>query len=41
MANSTKKYTFSECACDARYMPTLQNSVIITHESPRLTTINY
>ena len=41
MTDITKYKLFSECACDAWYMPTFQESVVITHESPRLTTIIY
>ena len=38
---STRLKLFSECACDAWCMPTLQDSIVIEHESPRLTTISH
>ena len=38
---STNRKVFSECACDAWYIPTLQDSIAIAHESLQLTTISH
>ena len=38
---STSLKLCSEYVCDARYMPTLQDNIVIVHESLGLTKINH